>query len=155
MSICLLVNTALCASMCFGSYQPVFDLIDKNYKKQQVEFDNRPSQTLQFIYKFIPIELYPTLCLDSASKSLLKGDDVYLCDITIRQVKPKFNGERITIAVLNYTLSNCPTVKTYKLFFYYYDTAAKVWTEDRKPITIIMQLQNKSDCWYYCTSIDK
>jgi len=154
MLIYLLTNVALCAT-CYGSYQPLFDLIDKDYKMQQAEF-NKFNQS-RLVYTFIPLEISPVFCLDSTTKALTKGDAVYLCNTIIHRKQYRNGSEDVVLAVVNYISwgnSTC-TTKTYKILFYNFDSISKLWTVNRMPITITMQLQNKSECWYYCTSINK
>ena len=82
----------------------------------------------------------------------LKSERIFVCNGNLSIRVKKDSTERAIVALLNYTQwkGTFPKTKTYKVFFYAFDKALKVWIEERPPMVAILELNDREKVWYGC-----
>ena len=147
------LTAALYAQPCLPEkYQGLIKTIDKFYSKQKSNYQGSPE--LQFKYEIIPYDFFPFLCVKADTLNKLpKGEKTYLCGFSYEiLVKPDKVSEHVQIAVVSYPTWKraLPINKTYRLFFFYCDPMTREWLEERKALTVILELTDKEKGWFGC-----
>jgi len=134
-------------------FRPIIDTLIKMYKKQQFVY-NRDHVGSTYVFKIIPITLYPLFCVDVVPSK--KTDVIYIYNVSysVFRTKDAMGKDNIQVGVESYIQGRgCPSIKTYRLHFFFYNVASSQWEEENKAKDIILELTNQAECIYGCRSV--